>query len=275
LFTQIFFIKNFFLSFSTIYKHIALFLLFSGLAAVYFSCQKDAKNAPIITTTTENAEATERTSCNYPTYCDASAVYSGTCTKSRKGSSPNVPGMAFDLIMTQGFKTCSPPANAASSFTECIQFLPQLNGIIWFSDFGELRQVLGVTDPLYNAHHIIPRKHCDSKITSNSMHPVVKKATLDGFHPCDGYNGVSILATLNSPGGHTNYNDYVKFQMDEFNKPANKQNATFKEANTWIQCKLIPHLRIKINAAVTSNPAQSLQTYFGTTFPAPWTYIGS
>lgn len=150
------------------------------------------------------------------------------------------------------------------------------NTTIQFSSRTQLATVIS-TPSGSQAHHIIPWQWVDDFGGSASLlQNTVKAAAYAGFHPNNTYNGTNIPNTLHN-GSHPQFSNYVRFQLDAWllNNTLNTSFINIGEcqvANTWIQCKLIPHLRTHLNAMVSQN--KNINVYFTATFPAR-TYIGN
>jgi hypothetical protein len=147
---------------------------------------------------------------------------------------------------------------------------------IQFSPRTQLASVMA-TPSGKQAHHIIPWQWVDDfGGTASFLRTTVKAAAYAGFHPNHAYNGINLTTSIHN-GSHFWYNDYVLFQLNAW-LGANTLNSTFNNivecqaANTWIQCKLIPHLRDKI--AIAKSQSTPLSTYFTQSVPAR-TYIGN
>lgn len=150
------------------------------------------------------------------------------------------------------------------------------NSTIQFSPRTQLATVLS-TPSGSQAHHIIPWQHVDDYGGSgSSLKSSVKAAAYAGFHPNNTYNGINLSTTIHN-GSHFYYNDYVLFQLNAWasNNNINLSYTNIVEcqtANTWIQCKLIPHLRGHISSAISQN--KPIATYFTVSFPTR-SYIGN
>lgn len=148
------------------------------------------------------------------------------------------------------------------------------NDAITFSSRTQLATVLATNSSTQQAHHIIPWQWI-APAPQSLLHETIRAAAYAGFHPNNTYNGINVSNTLHT-GSHPAYSSYVKFQLDAY-QTKNITSNTFNNiiecqtANTWVQCKLIPHLRNHINTAVSQNTP--MNTYFTSTFPLR-SYIG-
>jgi A nuclease family of the HNH/ENDO VII superfamily with conserved AHH len=232
----------------------------------YWSCKKET----ILTNENSNntSEASIRALCT-----GEKATNYGTCPIYRQFSSPIV--KSIEVTLKLGKQVCAAPANAVSgSSTQCVWWMPK-NGSIEFSSYSDLADVIGPGTG--QAHHIIPKQLCDDFVTTagstSALHAVVKTAAYDGFHPNDGYNGIRI-PSANHTGNHPAYTAWVKSQLELF-KVTKNNNYTAREANKWIQCKLIPKIRDYIALTIaTNNPVQNINTYFGNPNQVPNAFIG-
>ena len=240
-----------------------VFLAFIALTlfTTYWSCKKEIITAESETTTIEQ-EASSRALCSGAEFVDnlgtTCPVYRGMITPVNK---------TLQVLLLLGHTAAAKPANASTaSSTQCVWWKP-VSGSIQFSSFSDLDNVIGPGSG--QAHHIIPKQLCDGfGGTLSFLHIVVKTAAYDGFHPNDGYNGIRI-PTVNHSGSHPAYTAWVKYQLDEY--VLQKVTYSPREANKWIQCKLIPKLRTHIAATIATSPAQNVNTYFST---LPLTFIG-
>ena len=83
------------------------------------------------------------------------------------------------------------------------------DGTVYFGSSGnKLRQVLGLTDSAFQAHHIIP--------WAQRNHPAIQKAALSGnaFHINEAINGVPIHIDFHN-GRHTNYTNRIIQRLDD------------------------------------------------------------
>jgi hypothetical protein len=175
----------------------------------------------------------------------------------------------YTMLLSKGWVVCGPPVkHSSSTFSECVQWRMSATGTvskIKFSDFGELRAILGIpTGNTDQAHHIIPKQLCDAFSSGSQLHPVVEAAAFDGFHPNDAYNGIR-LTTTNHSGSHPRYTDWVNFQLTSYQNASGYSSKTIRQINTWVQCKLIPAALTHINNAVAQGI--KVQDYFVQTFP--------
>ncbi len=225
-----------------------------------WSCKKEILN---------NNETLVNQEASYRATCIGTSVENSTgdCPITRKVPSPI--NKTLEVVLSLGNKMASAtPANASTnSTTQCVSWTV-VNGSIQFSSFADLDNVIG--PGAGQAHHIVPKQLCDDFGGSQSaLHPVLKSAAYGGFHPNDGYNGYRI-PTANHSGSHPKYTDWVKYQLDQFSIAKSGTYST-KEANKWVQCKLIPQLRVHIAATIATNPAKNVNTYFST---LPLMFIG-
>jgi hypothetical protein len=90
----------------------------------------------------------------------------------------------------------------------------KLDGTIVFSNRGQLRKMLGLTNLAYHAHHIIPY--------SLTVHPLVQKAAKfssdvkKAWHPNDIANGIPILADFHL-NGHAAYTAKIENYLNNLN----------------------------------------------------------
>jgi A nuclease family of the HNH/ENDO VII superfamily with conserved AHH len=244
------------------------FTIFLLATTTQLSCNKEINTSvPSISTSNEpetNVSAVDemsvddRANCVCPYYIGPS----GTCPKYR---------IQIDLYLNNAnFVVCGAAAVNSSTNSECLTWkkVSNTSNVIGFGDYGLLRTVLGLTSTTAQAHHIIPQKLCNGTISTGGyyQHPVVFKAAYDGFNPNDGYNGLSVPSAQHTPGGHANYTAWVEKQLNEYQM--SYSNATYRQANTWLQCKLIPKLRIHLAAAIASG--QTLHAYFLT---VPYVFV--
>ena len=143
-----------------------------------------------------------------------------------------------------------------------------------FSSTQPLNVIIGCNSATDQAHDIIPLKATDEANDGINLHPVLKAAALNGFNPQDSYNGV--CAPIGIHANHPAYNTWV---IDQLNFYAAGRTVDFtnigscNDANIWVQCKFIPYLRTKINAAIAANT--KINDYFKpTTGNLPTTFIG-
>jgi hypothetical protein len=83
-----------------------------------------------------------------------------------------------------------------------------VNGIVDFGSSGSmLRTVLNITDPAFQAHHIVP--------WAKRTHPAVQKAAKSSkaFHPNEALNGIPIHTDFHS-GYHPSYSNKIQQRLD-------------------------------------------------------------
>lgn len=146
---------------------------------------------------------------------------------------------------------------------------------ITFSSTKPLNVIIGCNSATEQAHHIIPLKATDEVNDGIDLHPVLRAAALYGFNPQDAYNG--ICAPLGIHANHPQYNAWVISQLNFYTSSGRtvdfSNDASCNNANIWVQCKLIPYLRTKINAAIAANT--KINDYFRPTAGnVPATFIG-
>lgn len=122
-----------------------------------------------------------------------------------------------------------------------------------------LRQVLGITDKAFEAHHIIPW-------TRFVDHPIVQAAASAKvpFHMNSKINGIPLKKYINGAqeglhGNHPKYDDFVQFR---FNKFLEGKGGILdpEDAKRFLETKLIPELEVWIKKAEGYNG--SLNDYF-------------
>lgn len=102
------------------------------------------------------------------------------------------------------------------------------NGKVYFGSSGsKLRKVLGLTNPDYQAHHIMPW------LERIWNHNVIQKASKSGntFHMNEALNGIAVQSWRNQPN-HPTYTNLVKAKLDEFNNL--NPNASVDEAYDFV-----------------------------------------
>lgn len=126
-----------------------------------------------------------------------------------------------------------------------------LNGLVDFGDRGFLRTVLGVTNPLREAHHVIP--------WNKTNHPLVQSAGKGNFHMNHPKNGMELekFRFSNPNGVHANhpaYNDKVEGLMNAlWIKLTNYYNGAANVPAGVAKDKLI-ELQQGIVANINANP---------------------
>jgi hypothetical protein len=144
-----------------------------------------------------------------------------------------------------------------------------------FSSTKPLNVIIGCNSATDQAHHIIPLKATDEANDGIDLHLVLRAAALYGFNPQDAYNG--ICSPLGIHANHPQYNAWVISQLNFYTSSGRTvdltNDASCNNANIWVQCKLIPYLRGKINAAIAANT--KINDYFRPTAGnVPATFIG-
>ena len=131
-----------------------------------------------------------------------------------------------------------------------------------FSSTKPLNVIIGCNSSTSQAHHIIPLKATDEANDGINLHDVLKAAALNGFNPQDAYNG--ICAPIGIHANHPQYNTWVINQLNLYLTQGRSVDFTnigsCNAANVWVQCKLIPSLKDKINKAIAANI--SINEYF-------------
>ena len=76
-----------------------------------------------------------------------------------------------------------------------------------FGNSGDLRRIIGLTDPAKQAHHLIP--------WATGTHEVVQRAAKSGsqFHMNEAFNGIAVATWRNQPN-HNAYNDLVTQKLN-------------------------------------------------------------
>lgn len=122
-----------------------------------------------------------------------------------------------------------------------------------FTSTQPFNVILGCNSASQRAHHLVPLQTVDEESTIG-LHPVLRAAALNGFHPQDSYNGICIPTAVHA--NHPQYNNWVVAQLNTYagsNTVDLTNIGSCNKANVWVQCKLIPELRRLVNLAVSSN----------------------
>ncbi|WP_298307770.1 AHH domain-containing protein [Flavobacterium sp.] len=123
----------------------------------------------------------------------------------------------------------------------------KLDGTIVFSNRGQLRKMLGLTNLAYHAHHIIPY--------SLSTRPLVQKAAKfcndvkKAWHPNDIANGIPLLADFHL-NGHAAYTAKIETKLNELNEVAGD--------NIELAWDLLTNYMNEVRAIIVANPNLSL-----------------
>lgn len=126
-----------------------------------------------------------------------------------------------------------------------------VNGIVDFGKRGTLRSILGITNPLMEAHHVIPWAKMNL--------PLVQKAGRGNFHMNHPFNGMEIekFRFSNPDGIHANhpaYNDKVgQLMNDLWTKLTNHYNGAAHVPPTVAKDKLV-ELQQNIVSHIKANP---------------------
>lgn len=131
------------------------------------------------------------------------------------------------------------------------------NGIATFGNSSNLRKVLGITDPLKEAHHLIPWQLRTHDLTQIAAH-----ADDVPFHMNHPVNGIGIdKYSANLPDGvhanHPQYNNYVRQRMDELqadlelefggNIPPNEASQALRDLMDELREDILANPTTKIN----------------------------
>jgi hypothetical protein len=103
------------------------------------------------------------------------------------------------------------------------------NGDVILFGGTNLRKVMGITDPIKHAHHILPLEHAN--------HPVIQKAAKaknNPFHIGEENNGIEVLAIQNT--NHPAYNARVFTMLEDYNKA--NPNATPEQAYLFLNLQI-------------------------------------
>lgn len=109
--------------------------------------------------------------------------------------------------------------------TTILPFFKNANNVISWGNRGLLRTVLNITDPLKEAHHILPW-------TKAGGHPLVQKAGRGGWHMNHPKNGIPIeeYRINTNPNGthanHPNYDNQILAGLDELKKRLEIKHGT-------------------------------------------------
>ncbi len=123
-----------------------------------------------------------------------------------------------------------------------LPFVFKAGGKIGFGGRVLLREVLGITDKAFEAHHIIPwTKFKDSRL--------VQAAANAGFHMNSKFNGVDLKKFRKSAaegakglhGNHPKYDDFVNFRIENYLKGKGGALAP-EDAKRFLETQLIPEL---------------------------------
>lgn len=121
------------------------------------------------------------------------------------------------------------------------------NGVLVFSNRGQLRKILGITNSLIHAHHIIPYSLTNNKIVQ--MAAKFASDTKKAWHPNDITNGIAIPSDFHL-NGHAAYLARIEADLAELSRQAGD--------NYELAWDLLTNYTKNVKDLIAANPNLSL-----------------
>jgi hypothetical protein len=246
------------------FRNLSIFVLafLSILVVSFYGCQKEVAQVSPKGNSMQDLQA-ELRGCEFSVVNlyyklvngKLPTTYTGFAVKPDKSTFTNVP------IVWKGNRLTAEGTRGVISFLETTEA----------AERSKLRTVLGlapIATDAREAHHVIPAQWWG--------HGVVQIAGLGGFHPTHGFNGVPLSKVKDGGlhGNHPYYNNWIKFQLDQFETRNSINSANhYYLCNNWVQCRLIPEAINRINSASYAN--MSVNDSFRILENAGFVYIGN